>query len=399
MTSTLPQTTNISIRPFQHRDLAEVQRLFSDATDWECSDYVAHQSRRWEQINRWYGVLKFLSLFPNPLQHLLNAYVAHENDYLRGVIQVSPFNRSRTTWRIDQVLTNLGQVAEGEVTSQAEIGSQLLRHCFQTIWEARTWLTEINVNDKDSLALYRHNGFQPLAQMTYWAIAPELLNHLAEREPDLPNLLPVSNADACLLHQLDTVSMPPLVRQVFDRQPHDFRASLLGAVVDNGKHRIEHTDVVSNYVFESQRKAAIGYYRLQLNKDGTRPHSAHLTVHPAYTWLYPELLSQMARVARGVSNHPLRLTSTDYQPEREEYLEQIGATRIEHTLMMSRSVWHKVRETRFVSLEGLQLSEVLQGFQPARKPVPGRFSLLESIRQLPQTPKPNDDKGSISSEQ
>ncbi|MDX2213010.1 MAG: GNAT family N-acetyltransferase [Oculatellaceae cyanobacterium bins.114] len=409
MTSTLPQTTNISIRPFQHRDLAEVQRLFSDATDWECSDYAAYQSRRWEQINRWYGVLKFLSLFPNPLQNLLNAYVAHESDSpaggtasnrLRGVIQVSPFNQSRTTWRIDQVLTNVGEVTEGEVVSPAEVGSQLLRHCFQTIWEARTWLTEVNVNDKDSLALYRHNGFQPLAQMTYWAIAPELLSHLAEREPDLPNLLPVSNADACLLHQLDTVSMPPLVRQVFDRQPHDFKASLLRAVVDNAKQRVEHTDVISNYVFESQRKAAIGYYKLQLSQDGTHPHSAHLTVHPAYTWLYPELLSQMARLAKGVSNQPLRLTSTDYQPEREEYLEQIGATRIEHTLMMSRSVWHKVRETRFVSLEGLQLSEVLQGFQPARKPVPGRFSLLESIRQLPQTPNPTDDNSSsISPEQ
>lgn len=398
MTSTLPQTTNISIRSFQHRDLAEVQRLFADAIDWECSDYAAHQSRRWEQINRWYGVLKCLSLFPNPLQHLLDAYVAHESDRLRGVIQVSPFNRSRTTWRIDQVLTNAATFTVAEPMSPADVGSQLLRHCFQTILEARTWLTEVNVNDKDSLALYRHNGFQPLAQMTYWVITPELLEHLAEREPDLPNLLPVSNADACLLHQLDTVSMPPLIRQVFDRQPHDFKASLLGAVVDSAKQRIEHTDTVSNYVFESQRKAAIGFYKLQLSRDGDRPHSAQLTVHPAYTWLYPELLSQMAQVARSSPGQALRLASTDYQPEREEYLEQIGATRIEHTLMMSRSVWHKVRETRFVSLEGLQLSEMLQGFQPTRKPVPGRFSLLESIRQLPQVPNPKDDNSGVSPE-
>ncbi|HEY9750500.1 MAG TPA: hypothetical protein V6C63_17595, partial [Allocoleopsis sp.] len=69
------------------------------------------------------------------------------------------------------------------------------------------------------------------------------------------------------------------------------------------------------------------------------------------------------------------LSSADYQPEREEYLERIGATRREHTLMMSRSVWHKLREAKPVSLEGLQLSDVLQGFQPARKPVPGRMSL------------------------
>jgi hypothetical protein len=31
--------------------------------------------------------------------------------------------------------------------------------------------------------------------------------------------------------------------------------------------------------------------------------------------------------------------AADYQPEREEYLEQLGAQRIEHSLLMSRSVW------------------------------------------------------------
>jgi len=45
---------------------------------------------------------------------------------------------------------------------------------------------------------------------------PSLLQELATGEPDLPNLLPVSNADAQLLYQLDTAAMPPLVRQVFD---------------------------------------------------------------------------------------------------------------------------------------------------------------------------------------
>jgi hypothetical protein len=41
---------------------------------------------------------------------------------------------------------------------------------------------------------------------------------------------------------------------------------------------------------------------------------------------------------------------------------------------MSRSVWHKIRESKFVSLEGIQWPEVLQGLQPARKPIPGGMS-------------------------
>jgi hypothetical protein len=88
---------------------------------------------------------------------------------------------------------------------------------------------------------------------------------------------------------------------------------------------------------------------------------------------------QMARVTKDLPAQSLHLASTDYQQEREQFLEQIGATRIEHSLMMSRSVWHKLRESRFVSLEGLQLSEMLQGLQPSRKPVPGRFSFIDPI--------------------
>jgi hypothetical protein len=252
----------------------------------------------------------------------------------------------------------------------------LLRYCFEAVWEARTWLLEVNVGDKTSLALYRQNGFQPLAQMTYWTIAPERLQEMASSTPDLPNLLPVSNADAQLLYQLDTASMPPLVRQVFDRHIQDFKTSFLGALVEGVRQWLGKTEVVSGYVFEPQRKAAIGYFQVQLSRNGHQPHVAQLTVHPAYTWLYPELLSQMARLVQDFPVQSLQLASADYQPEREAYLEQFGAVRLEHSLLMSRSVWHKLRESKLVSLEGLQLSEMLQSFQPTRKPVPGRMSWL-----------------------
>lgn len=378
MTSVCPQTTGISIRPCQYRDLDEVARMTA-ATDDEENLHPLTLEQQVQQVRRWYGPLKVLSLFPNPWQHFFSSYVAEQANRLCGLIQVSPFNRTRSTWRVDRVITGSVTPTNGEQPLAMDIGSQLLRYCFQTIWEARTWLIEVDVNDKATLALYRQNGFQTLATMTYWEISAEQLQALAEREPDLPNLLPVSNADAALLHQLDTVSMPPLVRQVFDRHVIDFKISLLGAVTSGLKRWVKQIDNISGYVFEPQRKAAIGYFELQGCHDGKRPHTAKLTVHPAYTWLYPELLAQMARTVKEMPAQSLRLASADYQPEREEYLEQIGATRIEHTLMMSRSVWHKLRESRLVSLENLQLSEVLQSLQPARKPVPGRFSLHPSL--------------------
>ena len=390
MTSLIPRNLSVVIRPVQHRDLDGVERLTQESFAAQTPNGASFVIRQMQSLRRWYGLLKFLSWFPNPLKYRFCAYVAEQGRTVLGMIQVSPFNRTRSTWRVERVMLDRA--------SDKGIGSQLLRYCFESILEARTWILEVNINDTEALALYRQNGFQRLAEMTYWEIAPELLEELASSEPDLHNLLPVSNADAQLLYQLDTASMPPLVRQVFDRQTQDFKTSLFGALIEAMKQWVSKTEVVSGYLFEPQRKAAIGYFQLSLDRKGEQPHVATLTVHPAYTWLYPELLSQLARIAQDFPKQALQLASADYQPEGEEYLEQIGANRTEHTLIMSRSVWHKVRESKFVSLEGIQLPEVLQGLQPARKPIPGGMSWIQPPKQpLPdRTVKINLSPDSVS---
>jgi len=350
----------IQIRPLQYRDIQTISNL----------------GKELETVKQWYGLLKFLKYFPNPLQDFLWLYVAHIQQKCIGVIQVAPFNKSRTTWRVKWVLVDKTDLDTELISGRNSVGSQLLRHCFETIWEARTWLLEVNIHEKSNLALYRQNGFQPLAQLTYWCIDPEKLAQLADHEPQLPNLLPISNAEAQLLYQLDTVSMPPLLRQVFDRHPQDFKTNLFKSLLNRFKPWFNAKEITSGYVFEPQRKAAIAYYKLEICQDGSHPHRSELTVHPAYTWLYPELLAQMAKIIQNYPQQALELASADYQSEREEFLEKLGAEQVENTLLMSRSVWHKLRESR--PLEGLQLSDVLKGLHPARTPIPSRMSWLES---------------------
>jgi ribosomal protein S18 acetylase RimI-like enzyme len=379
MAPVISEKSDLVIRPAQYRDLEAVERLLMESFAADCDRRAEEFAYRLKRLHQWHHPLKLLSLVPGHPQYSARTYVAEQNGQVLGVTQVSPFNCTRSTWRIEHVM-------DDPSVHEQSIGTQLLRYCFETILEARTWLLEVNINSKRGLALYRQNGFQPLAEITHWSVGAEALQALASREPDLPNLLPIRDADAALLHQLDTAAMPPLVRQVFDRHINDFKSGLWGAVLDRMGQKISQTETVSGYVFEPQRKAAIGYYQVHLCRDGRQSHHGHLTVHPAYTWLYPELLTQMARLTQSAPQAALFLTSADYQPEREACLEQIGAERIDHTLMMSRSVWHKLREARPLSLEGLQLSEVLQGFHQNRKPVPGRISLLPwAGQQMPPT--------------
>jgi hypothetical protein len=367
------------VRPLQYRDIEAIASLCKEsATPDSAVQTQIEQLLR--QMNRWYAPFQFLNIIPTPTFTDRALLVAECEQQLRGIISVSPFNRTRSTWHVEWVSIDDKAATPAQVTGKNDVGTQLLRYCFEHIVQASTWVLEVDVNDNSALALYRQNGFQPLAHLTYWEIAPELLQELALREPDLPNLLPVRNTDAQLIYQLDTVSMPPLLRQVFDKQIHDFKTNIAQTMVGKFKGWMQQKQSVSNYVFETQRKAAIGYYHLSLNHDrqllgdeNPQPHRAELTVHPAYTWLYPELMAQLARSCQDLPSQPLQLVSADYQPEREEYFQQIGAVRVKHSLLMSRSVWHKLREAKHLSLENLQLAEMLQSLQPSRQPLPNRL--------------------------
>ncbi|MGV2828513.1 GNAT family N-acetyltransferase [Myxosarcina sp. GI1(2024)] len=391
MSLSVQNTPKLVVRPLQYRDVEAINALVNECVVRENSKRLVTIDRELEQVGSWYGLKRFLSFLPQSHYHGWRIYVAQRLEEVLGIIQVSSLNSTRSTWKVERVLLNSNSPHLELLKSQKEIGSQLLRYCLENIWEARTWMLEVNVNEKNHLALYRENGFQPLAQMTYWQLSPELLEQLARQNPDLPNFLPVSNADAPLLYQLDCVSMPPLLRQVFDRRVEDFRTNLIQAAVAQIRQWLNRIDVVSGYVFEPQRKAAIGYFKLESSLDGSRPHKAQLTVNPAYTWLYPKLIAKMAQITQKInlgdtkattnkersSWQYLEIASADYQPEREEYFTKIGATSVENTLLMSRSVWHKIKETK--PLEGLQLSEMLQGLKPARTPIPSRISWLKSL--------------------
>jgi ribosomal protein S18 acetylase RimI-like enzyme len=386
----------IVVRPLQYRDLDDLRQWELEDLDAGDDEFAPAQVlERLSYQRRWYGPLKVMSWLPRPLQSSQATFVAESSNIPVGLIQVSPFNRTRSTWQVDTIVVNRSAIQKATASGFMDVGSRLLRHCFEAVWEARTWMLEVNVSHKTALALYRFNGFQPLAQITYWSLMPDQVQQLAQRDPDLPNLLPVSNADAQLLYQLDTASMPPLVRQVFDHQIQDFKTNLMGTASAMVNRVMHQSETVSAYVFEQQRKAAIGHFQLTVCKDGRHPHQADLTVHPAYTWLYPELMTQMAKILQPFPPQPLRLTSLDYQPEREECLTNLKAVPDSHALLMSRSVWHKVRETKPISLEGLQLSDVLTGLQPSSKPVPGRMTWsADRWQTFMGHPEPSDDKNS-----
>lgn len=393
MNNTSQPRSTLAIRPIQYRDLNPVASLLTAHLAEEYDPRKYNLLKKIEQYHSCYGLLQLTRIIPWLEDKDFHVYVAEKDGQIQGLIQVAPINYSRSTWKVEQVVINRKTPLNHILIGSCSVGSQLLRYCFEKIWEARTWIIEVDINEKNRIGLYRENGFQPLAEITYWECDSQLLKRLAQQEPNLPNLLPVSNADAKLIYQLDCVSLPPMLRQVFDRHIEDFKKSFWQYLTEKIGGWLNQTDNVSAYVFEPQRKAAIGHFQLKICKNGRQPHQAQLIVHPAYTWLYPKLLTQMAILVAKFPSQSLLLSSADYQTEREEFLEKMSAQRKQHNLLMSRSVWHKLRETR---AHDFSLSEVLSGLKPVQNPIPTPWGKSHWEKANPSDAKtpPEDDNNS-----
>ena len=158
-------TSTVNIRPLQYRDLEVFDRISRSVIE-EVPSAASMVREHSIHVSRWYGLLKFLQWFPNPLRHSLSIQIAEASSKVCGVIQTSPFNSAGTTWRVDRLAAE-SVVVTGEepptdkstattkttTTTKAttnttlvtamDLGSLLLRNSFETILQARTWIWEI----------------------------------------------------------------------------------------------------------------------------------------------------------------------------------------------------------------------------------------------------------------
>ena len=116
------------IRSVQYRDLEGIARLAATTeTETGTSDLLL--SEQLERARSWYGLLKFLSYFPNPFQHFFSGFVAEQDNlnHLRGFVQIAPFNKSRSTWRVERVLVEQSAIQPELVTDPKGLGQHLDR--------------------------------------------------------------------------------------------------------------------------------------------------------------------------------------------------------------------------------------------------------------------------------
>lgn len=144
----------MQIRPIQYRDLGAIARLLQERLSIE---FNSRQNALLEKIQKYqscYGLLQLTKILPWTVDQDFYVYVAEKDQQIQGLIQVYPINHNRSTWKVEQVLINHNTSLSHLLIGNCSIGSQLLRYCFEKIWEARTWVLEVNVNEKKIPLVY-----------------------------------------------------------------------------------------------------------------------------------------------------------------------------------------------------------------------------------------------------
>lgn len=167
MNTSTTSKSSLQIRPLQYRDLNTIAILLQTRLAEEYNSQQAELLKKIQKYQSYYGLLQILKILPSSFNRDLYIYIAERDEQIQGFISVIPANHTRTTWKVEQIMINSHHCAPNLLIGNRSIGSQLLRYCFEKIWEARTWILEVNINEKDTIGLYRENGFQPIAQMTY----------------------------------------------------------------------------------------------------------------------------------------------------------------------------------------------------------------------------------------
>jgi hypothetical protein len=141
MTSSDADTNNLQLRPLYPRDVDTVGDWNGHSiviTDPSAEILNDHTHRFIHHpLASWWQRVATLAL---PNRPRWSGFVAVLNDDVCGVIEVSPFNRTRSTWRVDRLAVSTPACPPSMKCPLDCVGSQLLRQFFQTICEARMWL-------------------------------------------------------------------------------------------------------------------------------------------------------------------------------------------------------------------------------------------------------------------
>jgi len=331
------------------RDLEGVKAIFELAFTQEYQQREVDIVQRIEKIASFYPLVKLLSWFPNPYQHVFRVHVAEQNGQIAGMAQVSPRNEQQTRWHIDNIAIHPDFRGQG-------LAQQLLNDVFLYYSErgALRFTLEVDTSNDAALKLYEKLGFRRYSTLYYYKLSPKRLGQYLKREElGVPKgLRQRKSAETEAVWQLYQQAIPPYIRLVEDRQASDFALSPMQQGAEWLKKSLRRSQAIHWVIEDSQRECLVAsmdiYAQLR-----TLPHVLQLTLHPAYGDLAEPLLKFALHQLAQVSINPVLIGAYECQRAKLDACKALGFKKLTSDfLMVKDSMEHLILPTGAELQEG-----------------------------------------------
>lgn len=320
------------------RDFEGIKKIFELAFSEEYERREVNIVRRIEKIESFYPLVKLLSLFPNPYQHVFTVHVAEEDGTIAGMAQMSPRNDIQTRWHIDNIAVHPDFRGQG-------LASKLLNEVFQYYngRGALRFTLEVDTKNAPAIKLYEKLGFRRYSTLYYYKLSPKKLG--AFREPEelsIPaGLRERSSGDAEAVWELYEQTIPPYIRVVEDRQAKDFSMGPMQHSSEWLKKSLKRSEAIHWVVEDKQRgrlSASIDIYAQMRSL----PHVIQLTLHPAYGDLAEPLLKYALHYLANINVAPVLIGAYECQRAKLDACKELGFKKLTADFLMVRDTMEKL---------------------------------------------------------
>lgn len=327
----------MKIRPARKRDIEGIKQIFELAFREEYQRREVDIVHRINRIKSLYPVVKVLSLFPNPYQHVFTVHVLEEDGRIAAMAQVSPRNQNQTRWHIDNIAVHPDFRGQG-------LAQAILNGVFDYYISrgALRFTLEVDVSNTAAIKLYEKLGFRRYSTLTYSKLMPKRLARYRELDTlEIPEgLRPRRSEDTQALWELYQAAIPPYIRVVEERNPCDLALNPLQMGAEWLKKSMKRSQAI-HLVVEDHHKHLVASLDIfaQLR---ALPHVIQMTVHPGHGQLAEPLLRYALYQLATIAINPVLIGCYECQRAKQDAIDALGFKKLTADFLMVRDTLHKL---------------------------------------------------------
>ena len=267
-------------------------------------------------------------------------YVAREENAVLGFISLHNNSKSRTCWRIDNLVVHPEHRGRG-------IAQELLRFIFAQFGSQGVshFIAEVSTANEAALSLFASGGFCRSAQVTYYKLIPNSETEFVDTgEQEFHVATPSLKRALYVLHQ---DALPPDLRMVLNLGPDDFRVKdlLPFTSTEKGKNRLMRSRVWYWVSIDPERRALTSAVRITAQPG--LGYRLDMAIHPGWRHLAGGLLNHAINtLLSNVPKMPIWARVYDFQAEVHNVLQARGFERTGDFFLLSREHWQRAKHPK-----------------------------------------------------